>query len=291
MEKEMKKSLSLLSILMLTQACSMFAPASHVAEKNSGMPDFYVFNDFKKTKGRTIASAEAEKPASTFSNRKIYFLTLLNQYNEFKMISRLESPDIKVCPSFHTEIIDSKKTSKQNINVFVDLAHLKYDFNGLMKKESQLLSLYPEMALPLTADSLHPSVIDVLKDSNQNELPEMMVKAYKIHLGKIYTELQDMCEKGQTDNFFVFENLVTYTKSHQDFKDQATAMKSILKSSVFANMYLLKSFKIKNALERNIASNTENLSSLEEEVIARTDTFWVKNYFDELKTRRVEKNF
>jgi hypothetical protein len=291
MEKEMKKSLPILSILMLTQACSMFVPETKVFEKNSGMPDFFVFNDFKKSKGRMIASAPVEKPASTYSNRKIYFLTLLNQYNEFKMISKLDSPDIKVCPSFHTEVIENKKSSKQNIHTFVDLAHLKYDFKGLMKKDAQLLSLYPELSLPLTTESLHPSIIDGLKEPSQEQFSEMMIKAYKIHLSKIFTELQDMCEKGQTDNFFIFENLVTYTKSHQDFKDQSSAMKSILKSSVFANMYLLKSFKIKNALERNIASFEAELSALEEEVISRTDTFWVKNYFDELKMRRVEKNY
>lgn len=275
---------------MVGQACSLFSPPKKVDEKGGLMPDFYVFQDFKKVKGRSIASSEVEKPVSAFSNRKIYFLTLLSQYQELKMITRIDSPDIKVCPSFHTEVLDNKKVSKPSSKVFVDLAHVNYDFNGLMKKDGDYLSLFPELSLPLTTEALHPSVIDSLNEGNQKHFSEMLVKAYKIHLGKVYTELNDMCEKGQTDNFYIFENLVSYTKSHPDFKDQKAAMNSVLKSSVFANMYILKSLKIKHALERNVASTTQNeLSNFEEEVLSRTDTFWVKNYFDELKLRRVAK--
>ncbi len=288
----MKKTLPLLALILTTTACSFLGPSAKKTEEYvGGMPDFHVFNDFSKVKGRTIASVKnqdavkVESTINAFSNRKIYFLTLLSQYNEMKHITRIDSPEIKVCPSFHTEVLENKKLVKSGGKEFVDLSNMNYNIPELLKKDSQYLSLYPELSLPLTTESLHPSLIDSLNAKNSSMVGELLVKAYKTHLGKIYQELNEMCDKGQTDNFYVFENLVTYTKSHPDFKNSESALKSVMKSSLFANMYIIKSFKIKSTLERTVASGSE-INSFEEEVVNRTDTFWVKNYFDEVKKRR-----
>lgn len=277
---------------------------SPVADVSTGMPDFHIINNYQVAKkviekdkfDRKPASVEVNKEddlsINAFSNRKIYFLTLLSQYYELKSLGKVESPEVTICPSFHTDVVNNVQHIKQNIKHTLDFAQLKYDFNKVISKEPEYLSLYPELSLPLTSEHSHPAVFDSINEKTSKKFPEFFKTGYSVHVAKTYNELSDLCEKGQTDNYYVFENLITYFKSHPDFKDDKKAIKAILKSTIFANMALIKSLNMQVELERKVASieSKINYNSFEEEVLSRLEATWVRSYFETMKMRRVAGN-
>lgn len=296
----------ILSVMMLASfvSCSFVktepVKPSPMADVSTGMPDFQIINNFQVAK-KTDDKITERKPASVdkidqvnegedlsinaFSNRKIYFLTLLSQYYELKNLGKVESPEVTICPSFHTDVVNNVQTIKKNIKHTIDFSLLKYDFSKVVSREADYLSLYPELSLPLTSDHSHPAVFDGINEKTSHKFPEFFKTGYSVHVAKTYKELSDLCEKGQTDNYYVFENLMTYFKSHPDFKDDKKAMKAILKSTIFANMALIKSLNMQIEQERKVASIDYN--SFEEEILSRLEATWVRSYFETMKNRRV----
>lgn len=298
-----------LAVLMLSgfASCSFVkteAPRpSPMADVSTGMPDFHIIGNYKITKKTTkgeerkpaavdpvATSKDGEDPSiNAFSNRKIYFLALLSQYYELKSLGKIESPEVTICPSFHTDVVNNVQIIKKSTKHTLDFSQLKYDFSKVISKEADYLSLYPELSLPLTSDHSHPAVADGINEKTSGKFPEFFKTGYSVHVAKTYKELSDLCEKGQTDNYYVFENLMTYFKSHPDFKDDSKAMKAILKSTIFANMALIKSLNMQIEQERKVASleNKVDYNSFEEEILSRLEASWVRNYFETMKMRRV----
>lgn len=269
-----------------------------VDEISTGMPDFHIISNYqsvKKTDDKPTAvdrrpasfdsKGDDELSINAFSNRKIYFLALLSQYYELKNLGKVESPEVTICPSFHTDVVNNVRIIKKNVTRSLDFAQLKYDFSKIITKEDDYLSLYPELSLPLTSEYSHPAVSDGINEKTTSKFSEFFKTGYSVHVAKTYKELSELCEKGQTDNYYIFENLMTYFKSHPDFKDDKKAMKSILKSTIFANMALIKSLNMQVEADRKVAS--VNYNSFEEEILGRLEAKWVRNYFETMKMRRV----
>lgn len=291
-----------LSVMMLASfvSCSFVktepVKPSLMSDVSTGMPDFQIMSDYHIAKkipmklDRAPASVEPVKEnnddlsITAFSNRKIYFLALLSQYYELKSLGKIESPEVTICPSFHTDVVNNVQNIKKSIKHSLDFSLLKYDFTKVINKEVEYLSLYPELSLPLTSEHSHPAVFDRINEKTSTKFPEFFKTGYSVHVAKTYKELSDLCEKGQTDNYYVFENLMTYFKSHPDFKDDNKAMKAILKSTIFANMVLLKSLNMQIELDRKVASADYN--SFEEEILSRLEASWVRSYFETMKSRR-----
>lgn len=276
-----------------------------VADISTGMPDFHIINDYHLLKQgkseRKPASFEVAKGVTennedlsinAFSNRKIYFLTLLSQYYELKNLGKVESPEVTICPSFHTDVVNNVQHIKKSMKHTLDFAQLKYDIGKIIDKETEYLSLYPELSLPLTSEHSHPAVFDGINERTSKKFSEFFKTGYSVHVAKTYKELSDLCEKGQTDNYYVFENLVTYFKSHPDFKDDKKAMKAILKSTIFANMALIKSLNMQTESDRKVASVDQkvNYNSFEEEILKRLEASMVRSYFETMRSRRVAGN-
>lgn len=305
----MKNKILAVVVLSSLVSCSFVktepAKPNPVADVSTGMPDFHIINDyhlakqgkierkpaaFEMAKGET--SNDDDLSINAFSNRKIYFLTLLSQYYELKNLGKIESPEVTICPSFHTDVVNNVQHIKKSMKNSIDFTQLKYDFNKVIHREAEYLSLYPELSLPLTSDHSHPAVFDGINEKTSKKFPEFFKTGYSVHVAKTYKELSDLCEKGQTDNYYVFENLVTYFKSHPDFKDDKKAMKAILKSTIFANMVLIKSLNMQVEPERKLASVDQkiNYNSFEEEILKRLEANMVRSYFETMRSRRVAGN-
>lgn len=279
-------------IVIFIYSCSSELPKRDPKEISTGMPDFFV-TDFKivtplqsNLKIREPSSTDEDMAITAFSNRKIYFLTLLSQYYELKTISKIDSPDVKFCPSFHTEVVNNIKQISKPLESEYLVSKAGYDTKKIMEKNSDYLSLYPELSLPLTDSHSHPALLDVISGMDLKKTEEVFKKAFHIHLVKTFNEISELCEKGQTDNYFVFENLMTITKNHPEFKDSTKALKSMLKSSIFANMLVLKSLKLHSTTKSRSVAST--YTSFEEEAFLRLDAKWLKIYFEQIKNRRLE---
>jgi hypothetical protein len=79
--------------------------------------------------------------------------------------------------------------------------------------------------------------------AGKNYFPELAFNrgfSLEDHQQSIRQELDVLCEEGVSDNYFKFDNLVTYYADKKDFHSRPGAMASVLKIPVFANYYLVK---------------------------------------------------
>ncbi len=227
------------------------------------------------------------------TNKKLYFLTLYSQFEYLKKYTHeFSGPTISICPNFHTSLlrhnngIDNEQISPYLNNQF------SYDYSKL--NDEKYVASYPELSLPLSKEENTPRVIDILKNQNSamNEfaINELVHKALDIHLVKTYSEIRELCEYGSSDNYYIYENLITHIKSN-DFTAESKNMNTLLKTTLFSNLALMSSLNQKTKLDksgRSIAT-TEMLGKEEKtpyanEVMARLNVTWAKQYFDYIKS-------
>lgn len=230
------KNLFVISTLTLTTLVSCAGPESfeqkmdRYAPKNLGVNQVPEIKSsgfaFSASKSRMPASAESatsvEKSLSeeaTLSNKKLYFLTLFGQYENMKKFAQdFEAPSVNICPHFHSSLLEHKgrrpavftgSVSYKNNKKFV------YDTKRL--NDPEYVAKRPELSLPVVKDEVTPKVVDILRSEgvgiNDSKMNELVHKALDIHLTKTYSEIRELCEFGVSDNYYVYENLITHIKS------------------------------------------------------------------------------
>lgn len=233
-------------------------------------------------KSRGPASVTEKKPgALPISNKRLYFMTLFTQYNEMRSFLNSSSPEINICPTFHSALVEYKEknasmpTSKK----------LTWEASQINFKASEgELANFPELFLPVTKEKNEPRVVDILKKDGTKEAPQLLTKALEIHVLKTYNELHELCENGVSDNYYIFENLATYTASNR-MSANTNNMRMLLKSTLFSNMAIIDSLtKSSKKIGRGVASQEETLTpqGYSNEVLYRLKSPWAKEYFEEL---------
>ncbi len=258
---------------------------------------------FKSKSGRNPASestgTSVEKTASeeqSLSNKKLYFLTLFGQYESMKKYShQFDAPSVNICPHFHTSLLEhkSRKTSgTMGAISYKDNKKFVYDLNKL--KDADYVSNRPELSLPLSSDEVTPKVVDIFRSENgkmnDSKMDEVVHKAIDIHLAKTYAEIRELCEFGVSDNYYIYENLITHIKN-SDFRPADKNMNTLLKTTLFSNIALVTSLeKIQATPMRSIASVEpkvkESSAPYANEVMSRLSVEWAKEYFDYLKSSK-----
>lgn len=244
------------------------------------VPEIAVLNDQKlyQATGRGPASLgmaiHPDKNLAPFSNKRIYFLSMLSQYKTLKRFSTgSSSPDLSVCPSFHTEILDQdgyKETKHSQA--------LPINFNTQQVVNNQTLAAhYPELFLPMTIDAPRPRVVDLIrKEQDPANVKKVLQKALEIHLTKTYNELKELCEYGSSDNYYIYENLITHINDNK-FQPGHESFQTLMKTTVWSNMAIIQSLT-RNKRGRSIAS-TGPKNNYAKEVIYRMKAGWTQNYF------------
>ena len=236
------------------------------------VPDLEVKKNFSTGRAISSVSKTEQKPKADLSdqsNKRLYFLSLLFQYNEIKKFSKNPAPKIEVCPNFHTYLVDNKElVDKSTLD---QLLKISYDTKNIERFEN-----FPEFYLPLTKESVTPKVIDVFRENHESTLDDLVARAIDIHINKTYGELTDLCETGSSDNFFAYENLLVFNNTKGGLKASAENVRILLKTTLFANGALLASFKsLRN--RRELANVTSN--QYFDEIIDRMGVYWVKEYY------------
>jgi hypothetical protein len=309
------KNISPLIILATLALASCAGPESYQDKmsrynpQNSGknqVPEIRTAN-FKfaqaetKIKGRGPASVgtetkpniEADKEGNP-TNKKLYFLSLYTEYETLKNYStEFVGPEISICPNFHTSLLNHKEKRSETPKT----AYLskKFTYDSARLSEEGYVSAHPELLLPLSKDSVTPKVVDVIKSSKETmtdfAINELVHKALDIHLAKTYSEVRELCEYGVSDNYYIYENLITHIKSNK-FEADSNNMNTLLKTTLFSNMALMTSLEKYQPAParsgRSIASVSDEgkKGPYVNEVMARLNVTWANQYFDYIKESR-----
>ncbi|EQC48985.1 putative lipoprotein [Bacteriovorax sp. BSW11_IV] len=228
-------------------------------------------------RGPASATSSKTGEASKFTNKRLYFLSLYEQYTQLSRFSdKRSAPNINICPNFHTSLSDFKERNVQ-ANFPVTLTGNYSNFN-----EEYMVTHTPELLLPMTSDSQTPRVVDILKSQNNSESAKSLIdKAMGIHLAKTYSELVELCESGSSSNYYIYENLLTESKRKNILTKDENGLNILLKTTVFSNMALIKSLntKVEKQAGRGIASTPEK-SIVNDELFKRLNVNWSKDFFD-----------
>lgn len=261
------------------------------------VPDLQVSSkaNFKTKRTRGPASVETTPKKDHYTehtNKKLYFLTLFTQYHNLAKFSGNETKtSINICPSFHSILVDHK--DKFEAEGFQANQRVNINFDAVYKPDviadSNKLSSYPELMLPVSKDSLHPNVAELISSNKTVKTKDVVVKAINIHLEKTLDELTELCDTGASNNYYIYENLITHIKK-QGFRASETNMKVLLKTSIFSNRALIKSFE-KSASKsrgRSIASigSVAPKELYTETMVNRLGVEWSESYFDSVTSDR-----
>lgn len=308
----MKKDTLVLMTVTLTVLASCSSPESYQSKMSRYTPKQNILNQvpdltltefqFASKKGArfpaskdNVTSVESTKSdEAIFSNKKLYFLTLFEQYESLnKFTSGTTAPAISTCPHFHNSLLAHNNrrptgvTSRisNNTNIF------SYDLSKL--HDVAYVSAHPELSLPIVKTEVTPKVIDIFRSEgtkiNSSKMNELVHTAIDTHLSKTYSEIRELCEFGVSDNYYIYENMITHIKNTQ-FTPSASNMNTLLKTTVFSNFALVTSLnKSQPQLMRSIASaelKKDLATPFSNEVITRLNVEWAREYYDYLRVAK-----
>lgn len=230
---------------------------------------------------------ETEKEGNP-TNKKLYFLSLYSQYETLKKYSsEFEAPSVSICPNFHTSLL--RHNEKVSATYTGNFKNKKFTYDSKKYSDDSFIASHPELLLPLSKDEITPKVVDVIRSSKtpvtEASVNEMVHKAIDIHLSKTYSEIRELCEYGVSDNYYIYENLITHIKNNK-FEAGTSNMNTLLKTTLFSNMALTTSLEKQTPVSgRSIASIGDDAekSPYTKEVMARLNVKWAAQYFDYIK--------
>jgi hypothetical protein len=226
--------------------CSvLFVSCAHFDEAKKVVVQFPYAADLvqKVQLSSNRAPASVKDELSQKSPRRVYFSALYHQYLTLgKHLSK--KTDIKSCPQFHHDKLETDSSLLPRVS-----------FTPSSDVDSEGKDFFPELAFNEDFS---------LRDYHKT------VKA----------EIETLCEDGESDNYYKFDNLVTHYSTKQSFHQDTKAMASVLKIPVFANFYLVKMLEI---------PGLKFTSPEEKRFIKLTQTHWFENYVTEAS--RMRNNF
>ena len=303
------KNLLVISTITLTTLISCAGPETYQEKMsrytpkvigNNQVPEFKSSGFvFKEKSGRTPASAETptsvEKTQTeemTLSNKKLYFLTLFGQYESMKKYAQdFDAPSVNSCPHFHNSLLEHN--GRKPAGFAGNITHKnnkKFVYDVERFSDPDYVAKRPELSLPLAKDEVTPKVIDIFRSESKSitdaKMNEIAHKALDIHLAKTYSEIRELCEFGVSDNYYIYENLITHIKN-SSFPPAEKNMDTLLKTTLFSNIALVTSLeKIQATPMRSIASvetkNRDSAASYSNEVMTRLNVEWAREYFESL---------
>lgn len=309
----MKKNTCAIMTLTLTVLASCSSPESYQTKMSRYTPKQHGTNqvpeitsagfEFTANKaGRFPASVdkatgveETQSNETTLSNKKLYFLTLFGQYESMnKYASEFNAPAVNVCPHFHNSLLEHNDRRPAG---FASKAPLKvtkkFTYDSSKFNDAQYLSQHPELSLPVAKNEVTPKVIDIFRSEgvklSVSKMNELVHNALDIHLSKTYSEIRELCEYGVSDNYYVYENLITHIKN-SSFAPAEKNMNTLLKTTVFSNIALVTALeKIQPQVMRSIASvgvKKDVSAPYSNELMTRLNVEWAREYYDHLRTSK-----
>lgn len=238
-------------------------------------PEFFI-GEYRAKQGRSIASLAPNKLVQvdkSISNRQLYFLSSFSQYKLMSNVLKKKEV-ISSCPMFHNLILKydgMEMESAKNYNLNVDLDQARLD-----KKQ---LSLFPILAVPY---SNNKDLLTVLEENNWENTNYHVKVALNHYYKTSEKEIKDLCDKGVSPGYYVYENLVTYFKKDNDFHKTKDGLKALLKVPVLANMVILDNLNRKDY-------HFKETQVFDRWLLTRTNANWFEHFLKNLKEKRESK--
>jgi hypothetical protein len=205
------------------------------------------------------------------NQKTLYFTALYNQHNEFKsyLIDK-EKATLNHCPSFHNTFLKIKKPySSSN------------DTKLISKTRATRLSAdSPLYSLPL--DNMSNTLKAVITTSINHQ--QVITKAIEAHTSRTLLELKEFCNTGTSQNYYNFANVITHVQTNKTsfHREKDKSMKSLLKTTIYSNLAILKNLDQVTIKGRMPASSRKNKKVTTQEVNNILETNWTTSYFDSL---------
>jgi hypothetical protein len=234
-------------------------------------PEFFI-GDYNGKKGRSIASVAKKGPKvdKSLSNRQLYFLSSYSQYKTMKDLLKKEDA-VTSCPSFHNLLLKyGKMESGSSKNYSLEL-----NFEQV-KSNQRNLSHFPILAVPYSEEK---DLYSVLVDDNWKNSNIHIKTALNHYFKTSEKEIVELCDKGVSPGYYVYENLVTYFKKDKAFHRTKDGLKALLKVPVLANMVILDNLNRKDY-------HFKEAKVFDKWLLARTNADWFDTFLKSLKEKR-----
>lgn len=236
-----------------------------LAQNNYTRPQFFV-KKYKPTKAsRSIASTEEENELTELSNKKVYFFTLWQEYKAFKNIIGT-GEKLNSCPQFHDDVLSKEKI----VNNKIKLYDLDTNFETV-KLDPKNIVHYPVLSIPYKGVDLYSYL--KLKDEWDNA-KKHTYKALTAYNERNFTELKTLCDEGNSEGYYIYENMISYYKDNKEFQNSYQALTSILKVNTISNMLILDSI-VKPEYK------TAHIAGFQSALLEKLKVSWFKNYLYE----------
>lgn len=260
----MKKLMTLFLLASCAHETPLQTYLSSVSEVKKDETSFYVLKDYApKSRSRSISSIHVE---SETNNKELYFTTLYHQYKKIASLSK-KADEIKSCPAFHQTWLGFNKGSTHSS------LNLPYSYKEVIKNNHSLAS-FPELGLETEEGK---KVIDYVHSERKLQA-DTIISALKNYNEKNYNELLELCDKGVSANYFVFENMTAFYSKEEAFHKSGKALISFLKMPIVSNSLIIDRFTSSTDVFTEI--------SYRNEALGRLGAGWFENYLYDLKNLR-----
>lgn len=256
----------------------------------------------KEKTGRAPASVDSQEKADEFaaqqSHKRLYFLTLFSQYELLqKYVPEYQASQIRVCPHFHSSLVSHQESYGATPQMSFEKKDYSTDLIQMIKEDETYLSLHPELALPMQSDDPRPRVIDLVtqKTGTNPEVKKYLDLAVSTHLTKTYSELSELCEFGSSDNYYIYENLMSSVEREGGLEKNVQGLQVLLKTSTMFNHALISAINPKiesSGASRAPASTKEKFKPFSPadkyatELLTRMKAQWASPYYNGLQAQK-----
>lgn len=204
------------------------------------------------------------------NHKNLYFKALYKQHNLFsKYLPKGQKHFLNHCPAFH--------------NTF-----LKIKTPLASKAKAKTISKVKLKSLPADAPiyslpSSHAKKSATLTVQQSKGHHKTIQEAVIAHSNRTLLELKEFCDTGTSLNYYNFANVITHVKNNKIafHTDKEKSMKSLLKTTIYSNLAILKNLDSITDKGRFPASNTkQRIEASEVNRVLETD--WTADYFDSL---------
>ena len=269
----------LIPLLILT-SCSGIKSLKHskgdvrfkVSQKHYKKPEFFtpeenILRVYKSYENKRVP-ASINTQSDKLSNRQIYFLSLYNQHKRFGEYLNKETQK-NFCPSFHQVLLEN-----EDANYTSFFMTQKPGLEKNMAYKGSHLALFPVLALPYSKEK---DLFTALEETDWSDTRFALNKSLSKHFEVLDAEVEQLCDKGVSPGYYIYENIVTYFKKKNNFNNAKDALEALAKVPAIANMLILD----------NLSSSKESsLSSYDYLVLERSNSTWLKGLVSKLHDER-----
>ncbi len=276
---------ALISLLLLSSCAGYRQPESFQEKMDryrprntnpNPVPEFASTAPIKNFKVKRRGPASTQQAVKKLpTTKRLYFMALYNQYRTLSSYITTSKPkELNHCPSFHTNFVNMRQSLPS-----IAAKELNYEkrLSKMGSPNEKSIIVYPELALPMTTAKESPKLYQAMND--QAKYSVLFENALTLHLTKTYSELEELCDSGSSENYYTYENLTRHIQRNgKEFTNSADSFKAYMKTTLFSNMALVKSLE-KDTKKGRFPASTPSEQSL---FLEQLEADWSHDYFSKV---------